>query len=452
MKRMYAVWSCCVMLSFPALAEMRNGPPSEALAACHGKHDNSACSFATPRGNMSGSCRTVRNGALACVPDDRAGNNMQRPAQNDAGTSRSSGSRFNANIAGENPAAIAVRSRVPDTHQGSCFDDAGIVPCPSRGAAYWGQDAQFIGAAPAYRDNGDGTVSDRVTGLVWQQAHNAERLNQVDAAKACSALRLGGHRDWRLPNIKELFSLADFRGSQGKRNYLNEVFEFSLPDSSVLQGDPFSEHNVGMMGQTWSSTIYTGDHWGRRGVKAAFFFNFLDGHIKQAPVQSRNTLFYRCVRGAEWGGNDFVVKGDVVLDRATGLNWQRADDGRTRNWQQALSYCAALKLDGHSDWRLPNIKELQSIVDYGRHAPALDERYLKMSDAKGWFWSSTTHGDNIRMADYICFGACTSVQGVDVHGAGAQRSDPKQGRPSDYPSLGPQQDEVRIDNYVRCVR
>lgn len=454
MKRMCSVWFCWVMLSLPAQAELRGGPPTEALSACTGKYERSACNFETPRGMMSGTCRTVRNGNWACVPNSRPDSATQRslPPQSDAGMSRNSGaSRFGADIAGEN-AAIAVQSRVPDTHQGSCFDGEGIVPCPARGSAYWGQDAQFIGARPAYRDNGDGTVSDLVTGLVWQKAHNAERLTQVDAASACGALRLGGHRDWRLPNIKELFSLADFRGAQGRRNYLDEVFDFSLPDNSVLQGDPFSQHNVGMMGQTWSSTIYTGQHWGRAGVKAAFFFNFLDGHIKQAPVQSRNTLFYRCVRGAEWGANDLVVKGDAVLDRATGLNWQRADDGRTRNWQQALAYCATLDLDGHKDWRLPNIKELQSIVDYSHHAPALDTRYLKMSDPKGWFWSSTTHGDNVRMADYICFGACTSAQGVDVHGAGAQRSDPKSGRASDYPSLGPQQDEVRIENYVRCVR
>jgi len=57
------------------------------------------------------------------------------------------------------------------------------------------------------------------------------------------------------------------------------------------------------------------------------------------------------------------------------------------------------------------------------------------------------------IAAYICFGKCTSVDGVDVHGAGAQRSDPKSGNPDRYRSgLGGQLDEVRIRNYVRCVR
>lgn len=385
------------------------------------------------------------------MPQGRGG--MQHPPENGS-TAGGQGriAPFGAEIAADNPAAQRVDSRVPDTHQGSCFDDDGMMPCPQRGAPFWGQDAQFIGAAPSYRDNGDGTVSDLVTRLMWQQAHNFERRTEVDAQAACTSLRLAGHRDWRLPTIKELFSLADFRGSQGRHAYIDDVFEFHEPDQSVLEGDPFPEHNVGMMGQTWSSTIYTGEHWGQPGVKAAFFFNFLDGHIKQALVASRNKLFYRCVRGAEWGNNQFEAKGEVVYDRATHLSWQRSDDGKTRDWQQALAYCANLKLGGHDDWRLPNVKELENIVDYTRHAPALDTRYLQMSDPKGWFWSSTTHGDNVRMADYVCFGACTSAQGVDVHGAGAQRSDPKTGNPAKYASLGPQQDEVRIYNYVRCVR
>jgi hypothetical protein len=453
MKRM--LFCCLLFIALPAFGQMHKPggtPPPEATAACEGQAEGSGCNFDAPRGQVQGECRNVPNGGLACVPQHRS---IRRQPEADTGSSGQrvgSATPFGADIAGNNPDAIRVNSHVPDTHQGSCFDDNGIIPCPPRGAPFWGQDAQFFGARPSYRNNGDGTISDLVTGLMWQKAHNATRLNQVDAGTACASLHLGEYDNWRLPTIKELFSLADFRGSQGRRAYIDDIFDFSIPDQSVLEGDPFKEHRVGMMGQTWSSTIYTGVHWGRPGVKAAFFFNFLDGHIKQAPVQGRSKLFYRCVRGPVWGNNQFEVRGNTVHDRATSLTWQRADDGRTRNWQQALAYCAGLHLGGHDDWRLPNVKELESIVDYGRHAPALDERYLQMSDPKGWFWSSTTHGDNIRMADYVCFGPCTSAQGVDVHGAGAQRSDPKAGNPADYTSIGPQQDEVRIYNYVRCVR
>lgn len=437
--------------------------PPEAFAVCEGKALGEDCNFLMPRGEVRGTCRIMREGRPVCVPAGGPGGGMNRPPQGMVPDMQREGMRPGpdggrtdprVDIAGHDPSARKVASRIPDTHQGSCFDDNGVIPCPKPGAPFYGQDAQYEGATPSYRNNGDGTVTDRVTGLTWQQAHNARRLDWYAARQACAGLSLGGYADWRLPTIKELFSLADFRGSQGRRPYLDDIFEFHQPGAEVLQGDPFATHNTGMMGQTWSSTLYTGEHWGRAGVEAAFFFNFLDGHIKQAPTHGRSELFYRCVRGPVWGGNDFVDnRNGTVTDRASGLVWQQADDGRTRDWRTALAYCADLRLAGRADWRLPNVKELQSIVDYRRNDPAIDARYLRMSDKRGWFWSSTTHGDNVRFADYVCFGKCTSVDGVDVHGAGAQRSDPKSGDPSRYASgIGGQRDEVRIDNYVRCVR
>ncbi len=469
------------------------GPPPEARAACASLQEGAACSFTTPRGQLSGTCRNVPEGKV-CVPaGDPQGPGMGQPGMGQPGMGQPGmgqpgmgqpgmgqpgmgqpgmgqpgmgsagmpppsggfrGAPHGANIAAGNPAAIRVASRVPDTHQGSCFDDSGIAPCPQRGRPYYGQDAQYLGAAPSYRVNGDGTVTDRVTGLMWQQGHNAERLDWYQAREACSALRLGGRNDWRLPSIRELFSIADFRGSIGRRPYLDDAFEIHEPDASVLEGDPFaSTHHTDMMGQTWSATLYTGDHWDRKGIEAAFFMNFLDGHIKQAPTHGRSELFYRCVRGPAWGVNAFTDNGNgTVTDRMSGLTWQKRDDGRTRNWRDALAYCQGLSLAGHGDWRLPNVKELQSIVDYDRHDPALDERFLQQTDRRGWFWSSTTHGDDITQADYVCFGKCTSLEGVDVHGAGAQRSDPKSGAPAQRRSQGGQNDEIRIFNYVRCVR
>jgi len=359
-----------------------------------------------------------------------------------------------ADIAAKFSGAKTVTSRVPDTQQGSCFSTTAKTPCPTEGQGLYGQDAHYHGAVPSYTDNADGTVTDTVTGLLWEKAHHAKRIGYGEAQSACRNLTLGGRADWRLPNIKELFSLADFRGSQKRRFFIDEMFEFSEPDASVLEGDRFaSTHSTQMMGQTWSSTIYTGVHYGRPGVEAAFFYNFLDGHIKQAPTRGKNGLFYRCVSGPEWGENDFRDNGDgTVTDRTVGLTWQQSDDGQTRDWGKALGYCESLTLAGHDDWRLPNVKELQFIVDYTKNDPALDQRYLKQSDKKAWFWSSTTHGDNISMASYVCFGKCVSSQGIDTHGAGAQRSDPKTGDANRWASLGGQQDEVRIDNAVRCVR
>ena len=154
--------------------------------------------------------------------------------------------------------------------------------------------------------------------------------------------------------------------------------------------------------------------------------------------------------------------------------WQKADSGKTLNWKQALAYAENLKLAGHDDWRLPNAKELQSIVDYTRAPDAADKSALgpalhpifQLTDPESYFWTSTTHlegrpGRAGGQAVYVCFGQSMGYMGpptgekqrMNVHGAGAQRSDPKSGDPNQFPQgRGPQGDDVRIYNYARCVR
>ncbi len=347
---------------------------------------------------------------------------------------------------------------VVDTNETVLYDENGnLLDTVQRGDPFFGQDANYINTQPRYDNSAnDGTVADLNTGLLWEQAHHAVRLTYYDAKRYCEALELGGQVGWRLPTIKELFSLADFTGCQQKAQYYldNAYFALSPPDAIDDDGQ-FTSHTVQMMGQTWSSTIYAGDHWDKPNTEAAFFFNFLDGHIKQAPTHN-NELFYRCVNGDEYGINDFVVNNNngAVWDRNTGLLWQQEDDGICRDWKEALTYCENLSLAGQTNWRLPNIKELQSIVDYTREAPAIDTDFFTPLSHLGeaWYWSGTTHGDATNTAAYVCIGKCDDKNGVDTHGAGAQRTDPKYGSPVDYPNFGgAQHDDVRINNYVRCV-
>lgn len=84
----------------------------------------------------------------------------------------------------------------------------------------------------------------------------------------------------------------------------------------------------------------------------------------------------------------FEIAGETVIDKNTGLTWSRGNvPGGRMNWVKAKGACAALSLGGFSDWRLPTITELLSLVDYERHEPAIDtEAFTCDSD---WYWTST---------------------------------------------------------------
>ena len=193
------------------------------------------------------------------------------------------------------------------------------------------------------------------------------------------------------------------------------------------------------------------------------------------------TGFVRYVRvGTAYGTNAFVDNQDgTITDSSTGLTWTQNDSDSAMTWLQALEYAENLVFAGYDDWRLPNAKELHTIVDYTRSpattgSAAIDPVFnaSQIVDEEGgvnwpYYWTSTTHVNMSStpgaFAVYIAFGEAPgymetppgsgTYQLMDVHGAGAQRSDPKVGDPADYPlGNGPQGDVVRIYNYVRCVR
>lgn len=376
-------------------------------------------------------------------------------------------------------AALAQQGYViVDTGQLDCYGDQGFILPPAAGQAFHGQDAQYSGAQAEYLDNGDGTVSDLNTGLMWQQAIDFDALRTwVEAEPYADALVLAGYDDWRVPTTKELYSLMDFRGSSSANPpvpYIDTTyFDFEYPDlASGLR--PIDV-------QFWSSDAYVGTTM--NGNETAFGVNFADGRIKGYPASTQPTgpamaRHVRCVRGSQvYGANDFVDNGDgTITDRATGLMWAAADSVGPVSWEAALAAGEGSTLAGHADWRLPNAKELQSLVDYSR-APdatvpaqvgAAIDPIFTVNDPTAWCWSSTTHLDaplngNKSWAVYVCFGLATgwmeqppnsgNYNLLNVHGAGSQRSDPKSGDPASYPhGFGPQGDVIRIQNSIRLVR
>jgi hypothetical protein len=111
------------------------------------------------------------------------------------------------------PVCDRVRSLgLPDTGQQLCHDEAGS-PVDCLGDSFGGQDGAYDSGCPLenrFVNNGDGTVTDACTGLMWQGAAGSGRVSWSEALQYCERLTLGGHDDWRLPNIRELSSLVHY--------------------------------------------------------------------------------------------------------------------------------------------------------------------------------------------------------------------------------------------------
>lgn len=353
------------------------------------------------------------------------------------------------------------------------YNNLSIVIGMSEDSAFYGQDAHYNYNKISYTDNSDLSISDNVTGLMWAQ-DMGEKISFDQAVLKAKESNLAGYSDWRIPSIKELYSLILFTGKV-KGSVAISMFIDTKYFRQKLGDLILGEREIDA--QTWSSTQYVGKTM--HADESIFGLNFVDGRIKAYPKYNHatkqvNKMYFRLVRGnTKYGINDFVDNKDgSISDIATGLMWQKSDDGISRDWEEALKYCQYMKLASHTDWRLPNAKELQSIVDYSRSpqtskSPAINPvfecstiKYIDNTpDRYPYYWSSTTHHDGINpysSAVYIAFGEGLGlINGslLDVHGAGCQRSDPKSGNPDAYPQyVGPQGDLRCVYNYVRAVR
>ncbi|WP_435685536.1 DUF1566 domain-containing protein [Polaribacter sp.] len=368
---------------------------------------------------------------------------------------------------------LAYPYPIVDTEETTFYTDVNTISSVSIHEDFYGQDANYTGNQPSYTNNGDGTITDNVTGLMWEK-DMGEKISYETAFTKAEQATLGEYNDWRVPTLKELYSLILFTGQvEGQK-----AVAFFIDTNYFNQ--PLGNINIGereIDAQTWSSTAYVG--LTMNGDETVFGVNFVDGRIKGYPkykagTETPNTMYFRMVRGnMDYGKNNFIDNGDgTISDTATGLMWQKSDNGIGMDWKTSLSYSENLELANYSDWRLPNAKELQSIVDYSRspqttNSPAINPIFetTAINDPNNnsgqypYFWTGTTHLDGVTPysgAVYIAFGEGQGkMEGVlmDVHGAGCQRSDPKSGNADNYPDyFGPQGDVRYVYNYVRSVR
>jgi len=383
---------------------------------------------------------------------------------------------------------------IVSTNQIKYYDTITEITAPTAGSAFYGQDAMYAGNSPNYVNNGDGTITDMVTGLMWQQTSDrngdgtinaSDKVTYSEAVAGASSCKTGGHTDWRLPTIKELYSLILFSGidpsgyegssTDGLVPFINtNYFGFGYGDTGA--GERIID------AQFVSSNKYV--DFTMINIETVFGVNFADGRIKGYALTmpwGEKTFYLLYVRGnSEYGKNKFTDNGNgTVSDDGTGLMWMQNASGQGMNWPDALTYAENFQFGGYNDWRLPDAKELQSIVDYTRSpsttgSAAIDPLFqcTGITNEGGiedfpFYWTSTTHENWSMMAAscaaYVSFGRAMgymtdpmnpSIAGwIDVHGAGCQRSDPKTGNASDFPfGRGPQGDAIRILNHVRLVR
>ena len=359
--------------------------------------------------------------------------------------------------AAETNSAIGTRPYpIVTTGQTAHYNNTNEIAAPAAGGAFYGQDAQFPSTPFSFKDNGDGTVTDNNTGLTWQQTPSSSRMSWSQAKSYCDSLVLGSHDDWRMPTLKELYSMSDF--SRGWP-YLNTSY-FKIAGATVSKDE-----------QYWADNYYVGVTV-EGGSNAAFGVNHGTGHIKAYPalVTGPMAKVVRAVRGNAYGVNQFVDNGNgSITDQATGLMWAQSDSGEGMDWEHALAWAQKMNASNHlgfSDWRLPNVKELQSIVDYSRSpgatnaanaGPAINPlfRCTAITNEGGradypYYWTSTSArfqaGGPYYYAWYVAFGMAVDGGGQDSHGAGAARFDTKvEGGPAG-------EGGERYYNYVRLVR
>jgi hypothetical protein len=329
--------------------------------------------------------------------------------------------------------------KVPDTGQTKCYDV--FDPYYEIDCAGTGQDGEYNINPRSFSDHGDGTVTDNNTGLMWQKCGDGQDYLTCDGSitsynwyratgtydkddnpktiNACGDLSLGSHTDWRLPTIRELRSLVNFDTDLYERidavfpntgsNYWSSTWSAAYPDNTYI----------------WTMASLSGSP----SVTGILYYS----------------NYVRCVRGEQQETKSFTNNGNgTVTDNVTGLMWQRCNAGQNNNStcsgtsselysEEALAYCNNLDLGNYSDWRLPNVNELASLVDYARYNPAIDATYFPpdkdYSSATykyGHYWSSTIREFSSGVGDYAWYQGFVS----GIHDYQFKRS----------------------NNYVRCVR
>ncbi|MEA1922676.1 MAG: DUF1566 domain-containing protein, partial [Pseudomonadota bacterium] len=309
---------------------------------------------------------------------------------------------------------------LPDTGQTLCYviPTATLDCCPAPGEDFHGQDAQYQRARSYTKLDPNGSdlpdsavewdmVRDNVTGLIWEvkqasdasedysnprdadntytwydsnpatnggdagtQGDGTNTFDTEDFINALNTANYGGYDDWRMPTYRELSRLVD-------SSHIEPAITTDFFPNVATTGD---------IRYFTSTTV-------RSNISSVVEILFGSGAVARV---SKSGL--RNVRAVRSGSSQSLplaplVDNDdgTVSDPNTGLMWQQAEPGLMA-WQNALYYCENLVLPsagGYDDWRLPDLKELQSLADYSLDSPFLDINCFP-GVSESHYWSSTS--------------------------------------------------------------
>jgi hypothetical protein len=287
---------------------------------------------------------------------------------------------------------VKTMLRLPDTGQTAGFTNT------------FGEDNDYTQNVPFFININTLITTDTVTGLMWQRTDSGE-MTIENAVKYCDTLTLGGFTNWRLPTPHEAFSILNLQNNKpalDTKFFTKTAAEYWW--TSAKQSDDVSK--------IWCTNAGGG----------------VGNHPKSETISAGGTKPFhaRAVRDIKTPSiiaAHFTDNGNgTITDNLTNLVWQKTLNPSTLTWEDALKYAENLIFANASDWRLPNIKELQSINDESVVKPSISTTFFPAIGIKK-YWSSTSLPNQTAKAWYL-----QTQYGITTY------------------------DDKTITNYVICVR
>jgi len=261
--------------------------------------------------------------------------------------------------------------------------------------------------SPRFTDNLDSTITDNLTGLMWEKSPSSVTRNWDSALNYPITLTLGDYSDWRLPNIIELESLvnsevsnpANWLTSQGFTNVQSWSYWASttyVPITDFAWGLVMDRGLVSYLLKSTDDVFYT---WAVRVAGTGAVTLAVTGQVSSYRYLDDGMTR----RGISWPDPRFTDNGNgTMTDTLTGLMWEKTPSIVKGLWIDALNPANDLLLAGYSDWRLPNRKELWSLLNFESSDTAawLNEQGFSGIQSD-YYWSSTTYGPDTSRASII---------------------------------------------------